>query len=123
MSMRSILALFLVLAVLGWVGLAFFTYYNPPDTWNLWLVVITLWLTLWSTLLPLAYWIHLRRQRLGAEEGIVPRAARQSGLAALFITLGLWLRMVRVLNWENLILLLLLVLLAEVLLATRRKRD
>jgi hypothetical protein len=123
MSMRSILALFLVLAVLGWVGLAFFTYYNPPDTWNLWLVVITLWLTLWSTLLPLAYWIHLRRQRLGAEEGIVPRAARQSGLAALFITLGLWLRMVRVLNWENLILLLLLVILAEVLLATRRKRD
>jgi hypothetical protein len=140
MSTRSILVLFIVLAVLGWVGLAFFTYYNPPDAWNRGIVVIVLWVTLWATLLPLVYWIHLRRQRLprtpvpttqggipkrgvedrGTEEGIVPRAARQSALAALFITLCLWLRMVRALNWAYPILLLLLLVLAEVLLATRR---
>jgi hypothetical protein len=133
MSTRSILALFIVLAVLGWVGLAFFTYYNPPDAWNRGIVVIVLWLTLWATLLPLVYWIHLRRQRLprtargvedrGAEEGIVPRAARQSALAALFITLCLWLRMVRALNWAYLILLLLLLVLAGVLISTRRVRN
>jgi hypothetical protein len=120
MSTRGILALFIVLAVLGWVGLASFTYYNPPGAWNRWIVVTILWLTLWATLLPLAYWFHLRRQRLGAEEGIVPRAARQSALAALFITLCLWLRMVRALNWANLILLLLLLVLTEVLLSKRR---
>jgi hypothetical protein len=120
MSTRGILALFVTLAVLGWVGLAFFTYYNPPDAWNRWVVVTVLWLTLWATLLPLAYWFHLRRQRLGAEEGIVPRAARQSALAALFVTVCLWLRMVRALNWANLILLLLLLVLTDVLLSTRR---
>jgi hypothetical protein len=120
MSTRGILALIIVLAFLGWVGLAFFTYYNPPDVWNRWIVLITLWLTLWATLLPLAYWIHLPRQRLGAGEGIVPRAARQSALAALLITLCLWLRMIRTLNWANLILLLLLSVLVEVLLSTSR---
>jgi hypothetical protein len=120
MSTRSILALFIILAVLGWVGLAFFTYHNPPDAWNRGIVVIVLWVTLWATLLPLVYWIHLRRQHLGAEEGIVPRAARQSALAALFITLCLWLRMVRALNWVYPILLLLLLVLVEVLISTRR---
>jgi hypothetical protein len=120
MSTRGILALFVVLAVLGWVGLAFFTYHSPPNAWNRWIVVVILWLTLWATLLPLAYWFHLRRQRLGTEEGIVPRAARQSALGALFVTVCLWLRMVRGLNWANLILLLLLLTLMEVLLATRR---
>jgi len=123
MSTRGILALFIVLAVLGWVGLAFFTYHNPPDAWNRWIVLVVLWLTLWATLLPAAYWIHLRWQRLGAEEGIVPRAARQSALIALFITLSLWLRMARALNWANLILLLLLLVLAEVLVSTRRAGD
>jgi hypothetical protein len=93
--------------------------------------VAILWLTLWATFLPLAYWVHLRRQRLprtergmeyrAAEEGIVSRAARQSALAALFVTLCLWLRMAQALNWANLILLLLLLVLTEVVLSSRRR--
>jgi hypothetical protein len=117
---RGILALFVVLAILGWVGLAFFTYYNPPDAWNRWVAVTVLWLALWATLLPLVYWFHLRRQRLGAEEGIVPRAARQSALAALFVSVCIWLHMARALNWANLALLLLLLGLTEGLLSTQR---
>ena len=121
MSTRRILALFIIVAVLGWVGLVSFTYYNPPDSFNRWIVVAILALTLWATLLPLAYWFHLRRQRLGDEEGIVPRAARQSALAALSITVCVWLSMVRALNWANLILLLLLVALTEILLSSRKR--
>jgi hypothetical protein len=121
MSTRGILSLFIILALLGWVGLASFTYYNPPDAWNRWIVVAILAPTLWATLLPLAYWFHLRRQRLGAEEGVVPRAARQSALAALSITVCVWLSMVRALNWANLILLLLLIVLTEVLLSSRKR--
>ena len=160
MSTRGILALFIVLAILGWVGLASFTYYNPPAAWNRGIAVAILWLTLWATLLPLAYWFHLRRHRLprtergmeyrprteraphrtrpaqnagwstedgvprmeyrAAEEGVVPRAARQSALAALFVTLCLWLRTVQALNWANLILLLALLVLTEVVLSARR---
>ena len=120
MSTRGILALFIVLAILGWVGLASFTYYNPPAAWNRGIAVAILWLTLWATLLPVAYSFHLRRHRLAAEEGVVPRAARQSALAALFVTLCLWLRTVQALNWANLILLLALLVLTEVVLSAKR---
>jgi len=123
MSTRVILILFVVLAFLAWLGLGFFTYYNPPLSWYRAVAVAVLWLAVWASLLPLAYWIHLRRQRLGAEEGIVPRAARQSALAALFITLCLWLRMMQALNWANLVLLLLLVGMTEVVLSSRQERN
>jgi hypothetical protein len=119
MSTRGILALLVILAVLGWGGLASFTYYNPPGALNRGIAVAILWLTLWATLMPLAYSIHLRRQRLAAEEGIVPRAARQSALVALFISLCLWLRTVQALTWVNLFLLLMLVVLTEVVLSRR----
>ena len=121
MSTRRILALFTVLAVLGWVGLVFFTYYNPPDAFNRWIMVAILSLTLWATLLPLAYWFHLRRPRLGDEEAIVARAARQSALAALSITVYVWLSMIRALTWANLLLLLLLAVLTEILLSSRKR--
>lgn len=120
MNTRSILVLFIALAILGWAGLGYFTYHNPPAVWNRIVAVAMLWLALWATLLPLTYWFHLRRQRLGAEEGIVPRAARQSALGALLAAVCVWLRMVQALSWANLILLLLLVALAEVLLSGRR---
>lgn len=120
MSTRGTLALFIVLAVLGWVGLASFTYYNAPLSWNRTIAVAIFGLTLWSTLFPLMYWFHLRRQRLGVAEGIVSRATRQSALAALFATVCLWLRMMQVLSWANMILLLLLVALAEAVLSIRR---
>ena len=120
MSTRRILALFTVLAVLGWVGLISFTYYNPPDAVNRWIMVAILALTLWATLLPLLYWFHLRRQRLGNEEAIVPRAARQGALAALSITACVWLSMIRALNWANLLLVLLLAMLTETLLSSRK---
>ncbi len=122
MSTRRILALFTIVAVLGWVGLVSFTYYNPPDSFNRWIVVAILALTLWATLLPLAYWLHLRRRRLGDAESIVPRAARQSALAALALTACVWLSMIRALNWANLLLLLLLVALAEMLLSSGKER-
>ena len=121
MSTRRILTLFGILAVLGWVGLIFFTYYNPPDAFNRWIMVAILALTLWATLLPLAYWFHLRRQRLGDEEAIVARAARQSALAALSITVCVWLSMIRALNWANLLLVLLLVALTEIMLSSRKR--
>lgn len=123
MSTRGALALFIVLAVLGSVGLASFTYYNPPVSWNRTIAVAIFGLTLWSALFPLMYWFHLRRQRLGAEEGIVSRATRHSALAALYATVCLWLRMVQALSWANVILLLLLVALAEAVLSIRRTGD
>jgi cation transport ATPase len=117
-STRGILALCLVLAAIGWVGLASFTYHNPPEPWNRWIAMAMLWPTLLAMLLPLVYGIHLRLNH----EDIAPRAARQSALAALFLTLCVSLRMMHALNWANVILLLLLFALADTLLSTKRRR-
>lgn len=120
MSRGGILALFGVLGALGWLGLGFFTYYNPPLPWNRWIALAMLWPTLFATLLVPLYWVHRRR-----EPYIDPlsRSARQSALGTLFLTLCISLQMARALNWANGILLLLLIILAEMLLTPRSVKD
>jgi len=116
MSTRAILALCFLLALLGWFALGSFTYHNPPQGWNLWIAVSILGPTLWTTFLPLACAIHLHMDR---SEDIVLFAARQSALAALYLTTCVGLRFIQALNWANAILLLALFVLTEVLLSAR----
>ena len=116
MSSRGILALCIVLALLGWFGLGSFTYHNPPDAWNRWIALAILWPTLLTTFMPLTYAIHLR---LGQSDDAMPRAARQSALAALFLTLCAWLRIGRALNWANAALMFALFVLTDLLLSAR----
>jgi hypothetical protein len=119
MSIRGILALCVVLALLGWFGLGYFTYHNPPDPWYRWIALAILWPTLLLTLMPPVYAIHLR---LKTTDDIVLRAARQSALAALFFILCAWLRIIRALNWANAILMLFLFVLTDLLLSARESR-
>jgi hypothetical protein len=119
MSTRSVLALSIALAVLGWIGLTSFTYNNPPDGWNRWIALSLLAPTLLTTFIPLTYAAHLA---FGRSDGVLLRAARQSVLAALFLTLCAWLRMVRALNWANTALMLVLFVLTDVMLAARESR-
>ena len=116
MSTRAILALCVLLALLGWFALGSFTYHNPPQGWNRWIAAAILGPALWATFLPLAYEIHLRMDR---SENIVPLAARQSALAALYLTICVGLRFIQALNWANAMLLLALFVLTEVLLSAR----
>nr|MBC7245986.1 hypothetical protein [Chloroflexota bacterium] len=118
MSTRGILALSIILAFLGWTSLASFTYYNPPNAWNRWIVVAALWPTLLATFLPLVYALHLRAEKL---EGAISSAARQSALAALFVTLCVGLRITQALNWANALLMLLFFVVTEALLSAREK--
>ncbi len=120
MTTRSILALCILLALLGWLALGFFTYRNPPDAWNRWIALAMLCPTLLATLLPLLYAIH---PRLGSSGSVASRAARQSALAALFLTLCVGLRMIRALNWANLMVMLSLFILTEVLLSAGANRS
>ncbi|MBC7232729.1 MAG: hypothetical protein H5T68_05755 [Chloroflexi bacterium] len=118
MSTRGTLALCIILALLGWIGLASFTYYNPPDIWNRWIVVVALWPTLLTTFLPMVYMIYWR---LGQQEGNMSLIARQSALAALFVTMCVALRLMQAFNWAKASLLLLLSVLVEALLSAREK--
>jgi len=119
MTPWGILALCVLLAFLGWFAWASFTYYNPPDALNRWIALAILWPTLLATFLPLAYAIHLRLKSSG---NTVLHAARQSALAALFLTLCLWLRTVRALNWANATLMLVLFVLTEALLLAKEDK-
>ena len=69
--------------------------------------------------MPLAYSIRLRLQH---HEDILSRAARQSALAALFLVLCTWLRIIDELNWGNAALMLVLFVLTDALLAARENR-
>ncbi len=119
MTTRSILALCFVLAALGWVGLGSFTYYNPPEAWNRWIALAMLCPTLVTTFVPLVYATHLLLER---RDGVLARAGRQGALAALFLTLCVWLRMIRALNWANALLMVTLFVLTDVLLAARENK-
>lgn len=116
MSRRWISYLWLGLALAGWVGLVYFTYNNPPTGSNRWIVVAVLWPTVLFTLLPGVHWLH---QRISGPEGALSRSLRQCALAALYVCICLWLRMVRALNWANALLLILLFVLTDILLASR----
>ncbi|OQB27880.1 MAG: hypothetical protein BWY10_00944 [Chloroflexi bacterium ADurb.Bin180] len=104
------------LAAAGWAGLAYYTYNYPPTGWNRWVVVAALWPTVLFTLLPGVLWLH---RRLDDPEGAGARSLRQCALAALYVCICAWLRMMRALNWANALLLVLLFVLTDILLASR----
>jgi hypothetical protein len=116
MSRRTLLALCALLAALGWGALGFFTYHNPPEALNRWIVLAMLWPTLVATFLPAVYTYHWRREGAG---DISLRAGRQSAFAATFLTLCVWLRMIQALNWANALLMLALFVATETLLSAR----
>ena len=115
MARRWLNFLSLGLALVGWFGLGYFTYNNPPEGGARWIVVAGLWPTVLFTLLPGAHWLH---QRFGGPDGVLSRSLRQCALAALYVCVCLWLRMLRALNWANALLLVLLFVLTDVLLAS-----
>lgn len=116
MSTRGVLALSVLLAVLGWLALGSFTYYNPPDLLNRWLALGILWPTLWASALVPAYALHLRRKR---DNDLLFRAVRQSALLALFVVVTIGLSFLDALNWANALLILVLIVLTEALLSAR----
>jgi len=116
MNRRSALALCLLLALLGWLALGWFTYHNPPELVNRWLALGILWPTLWATLWPPAYAMHLRRKKT---TDILFRATRQSALLSLFVVVAIGLAFLGALNWANALLMLVLIILTEALLSAR----
>ena len=116
MTDRGTLILSIALALLGWSALGSFTYHNAPGVVNRLIALAILWPTLLVTLLLPTYLVNVR---LNIDDQVVLSAARQSALAALFLVLCVWLRMIHVLNWANAGLMLGLFVLTEVLLSAR----
>jgi len=108
-----------LVAILSWVCLGFLVSFTSPGTLTRLAFLLLLFVALAATFVPIAFYFnhHFARSESG-EDGV--RAIRQSGLAALFLVLCAWLRMIRSLNWAVALLVLGLLVSIEVIILTRR---
>jgi hypothetical protein len=109
----------ILVAIISWVGLGFLVNYTSPGTLARLAFLLLLFLALMATFVPIAFYFNHRFASSKSGQGNV-RALRQSGLAALFLVLCAWLRMIRFLDWAVALLLLGVLGLVEVVILTRR---
>jgi len=109
----------ILVAILSWVGLGFLVSYTSPGTLTRPAFFLLLFVALMATFVPIAFYFNHRFASSESSQDSV-RAIRQSGLAALFLVLCAWLRMIRFLNWPVAQLLLCVLGLIEVFILTRR---
>jgi hypothetical protein len=101
------------------VCLGFLVSFTSPGTLTQIAFLLLLFVALAATFVPIAFYFNHRFARSeSGEDGV--RAVRQSGLAALFLVLCTWLRMIRSLNWAVALLVLALLVSIEVIILTRR---
>jgi len=106
----------ILVAILSWVCLGFLVNYTSPGTLTRPVFSLLLFVALMATFVPIAFYFN-RHFASSGEDSV--RAVRQSGLAALFLVLCAWLRMIRSLSWPVALLLLGVLGLTEVFLLTR----
>ena len=108
-----------LVAILSWVCLGFLVSFTSPGTLTRLAFLLLLFVALAATFVPIAFYFNrLFARSESGEDGV--RAIRQSGLAALFLVLCAWLRMIRSLNWAVALLVLGLLVSIEVIILTRR---
>jgi len=117
MGRNAILGSILV-AILSWTGLGFLVNYTSPGFLTCLGFLLLLFVALMATFTPPAFYFNHRFTDSNSSQGNV-RALRQSGLAALFLVLCAWLRMIRVLDWAFALLLLGVLGLVEVVILSR----
>jgi hypothetical protein len=108
----------ILVAILSWVCLGFLVSFTSPGTLTKFVFLLLLFVALTATLVPIAFFFNRRFASPDSGEVSV-RAVRQSGLAALFLVLCAWLRMIRSLNWAVALLVLGLLVSIEVVILTR----
>jgi hypothetical protein len=108
----------ILVAVLSWVCLGFLVNYTSPGTLTQIAFFVLLFVALVATFVPVAFYLNHRLASSESGEDSV-RAVRQSSLAALFLVLCAWLRMIRSLNWAVALLVLGLLVSIEVVILTR----
>ncbi len=120
MKPRLITTISLTMAAFLWLGLGYLVLSYPPDTMGRVLFLSLLFLAVSFTCAPLLLAVHSRAART-AEEAARRQGAvwREAGLVGLFVALCAWLRFIRVLNWVNALLLVVVLVLTEILLLAR----
>lgn len=112
----------LVMAALCWLGLGYLMYVYPPDMAERLLFLSLLFLGATFLSAPLFLAVHTRAAGgLDDYAGRQAAALREAGLVGLFLSLCAWLRFIRMLNWGNASLLVVVLVLTEMLLLARER--
>lgn len=120
MNFRVSAIVSLVMAILSWLGLGYLVFTYPPGTVERILFLCLLLLAISFTSAPLLLAVHARLMRDPAQQGRRLAAVwREAGMLGLLVAFCAWLRMIRVLNWVNGLLLLVVLTLTEILLLAR----
>lgn len=109
----------LVMAGFSWLGLGYLMFAYPPDAVGRALFLCLLFLATTFSCAPLFVAVHARLGNAGDDAWPRGAAWREAVLAGLFLGLCAWLRFIKVLNWVNGPLLLVVLALTEVLLLAR----
>ncbi|MCW3132813.1 MAG: hypothetical protein N2V78_00525, partial [Methanophagales archaeon] len=98
MSERGMALTSVLLALLGWLALAYLVDNTSPNNYTISLFLLFLFIGLAATFLPPALYLNRRFSRT---RGTLSKwnPVRQSIWAALFIILCAWLQRLHVLNW------------------------
>lgn len=98
MTRRTIILVAVVIAILGWAGLAGLVFFTRAPLLVRIAFFILLFIALMATLVPLTFYINNRFVKSGAAYDL-RRPIRQSAWVALFFVVCVWLQMIRALHW------------------------
>jgi len=116
-SPRALLGFLFLLALASWGGVLYLIANVEPTSLGQLLFFALLFVAVLTTSAPLSYGLHARR---GASANLGGRALRQAIWVALFVVLGAWLQVLRVLTWYNALLILAILVLVELLIRQLR---
>lgn len=120
MTDRQTITISLLFALACWLGIAYFTHTQSPEGLNVLLFLVVFCLGLLFSLLPAFLYLEHWLRPKAPTEGRLGHAMRRSTLFAVFMTLGVGLRILHALNWVNASLLLGIALLLEILLGAHQ---
>ena len=110
----------LAVSILSWLGVAYvFWNTDPSVVVNRLAFLVLLFMGLLTVLSPLVNFLHFRFTSAKSYRSDARRSFREGALAALFLTLCVWLRLGQALNWINALLLLSALALVEVFILVR----
>ena len=118
-SVRSTLPAALLLAIIGWVGLAYLFIFTLPTLWPRWLFFFLSVLAITGIFLPVAAFLNLRfpTQPLATQNTLL----REAALVGIYFASLAWLQLGRVLTLPLILLLAFGLVLIEFLIRLREK--
>jgi len=118
MTNRRVFVGSIIVAVIGWGVLIYFTYAVWPDFLSIGVALFLFFVALLGTLAPVACYLNFRLVGPEKYQEHLSRPLRQAGFASLYVTICILLRILGILSWTTALLLLSVFITTEIALIT-----